>query len=137
MRRLCERMREITSAFLHGTVNRAVISVPVAFSDFAVARIVDAANSVGLTVQRTLRKPAAALLATGLLGERGQTRTVVAFDAGASSVAVTVYVISNGLLREIATVVDHSVGGHDFDNVLADHFADEFRRQRNIDIRER
>jgi len=127
------KLKEAAEAYLGHKVNKAVITVPAYFNDAQRQATKDAGQIAGLEVARIINEPTAASLAYGLDKKEGEK--IVVFDLGGGTFDVSVLEVADGVFRVISTSGDTHLGGDDFDKVLIDHVADEFRRQQGIDLR--
>ena len=127
------KLKEAAEAYLGHRVNKAVITVPAYFNDAQRQATKDAGQIAGLEVMRIINEPTAASLAYGL--DRKTSEKIVVFDLGGGTFDVSVLEVAEGVFRVISTNGDTHLGGDDFDKVLIDHVADEFRKQQGIDLR--
>ncbi|KAH8340842.1 hypothetical protein KR059_007938 [Drosophila kikkawai] len=130
------KMREIAELYLGGKVKDAVITVPAYFNDSQRQATKDAGSIAGLNVLRIINEPTAAALAYGLDKDLKGERNVLIFDLGGGTFDVSILTIDEGSLFEVkATAGDTHLGGEDFDNRMVNHFATEFKRKHNADIK--
>lgn len=122
--------------YLGETVTEAVITVPAYFNDDQRKATVDAGKIAGLEVKRIINEPTAASLAYGLDKEGKGDQTVLVFDLGGGTFDVSILEISDGVFEVKATNGDNHLGGDDWDRCLVDYFANEFKNQNGIDLRE-
>ncbi len=127
------KLKEAAEAYLGHKVNKAVITVPAYFNDAQRQATKDAGQIAGLEVARIINEPTAAALAYGL--ERKEHEKIVVFDLGGGTFDVSVLEVAEGVFRVISTNGDTHLGGDDFDEVLINHVADEFKNQTGIDLR--
>ena len=127
------KLKEAAEAYLGHRVNKAVITVPAYFNDAQRQATKDAGQIAGLEVARIINEPTAAALAYGL--EKKEGEKIVVFDLGGGTFDVSVLEVAEGVFRVISTNGDTHLGGDDFDKVLIDYVADEFKRQQGIDLR--
>ena len=130
---ILRKLKESAEAYLGHKVNKAVITVPAYFNDAQRQATKDAGQISGLEVMRIINEPTAASLAYGL--ERKVTEKIVVFDLGGGTFDVSVLEVAEGVFRVISTNGDTHLGGDDFDRILVDHAAEEFRREHGIDLR--
>ncbi|KAL4747191.1 heat shock 70 kDa protein [Aspergillus terricola var. indicus] len=123
------KMRETAEAFLGGTVNNAVITVPAYFNDSQRQATKDAGLIAGLNVLRIINEPTAAAIAYGLDKKVEGERNVLIFDLGGGTFDVSLLTIEEGIFEVKATAGDTHLGGEDFDNRLVNHFVTEFKRK--------
>src|SRR6202453_4043617 len=127
------KLKEAAEAYLGEKVTKAVITVPAYFNDAQRQATKDAGQIAGLEVARIINEPTAAALAYGL--ERKEHEKIVVFDLGGGTFDVSVLEVADGVFRVIATNGDTHLGGDDFDQVLINWVADEFKKEQGIDLR--
>src|SRR6185503_16330364 len=130
---ILRKLKEAAEAYLGHKVNKAVITVPAYFNDAQRQATKDAGQIAGLEVARIINEPTAAALAYGL--EKKESEKIVVFDLGGGTFDVSCLVVDQGLFRVISTNGDTHLGGDDFDHLLIDHVADEFKKEHGIDLR--
>ena len=130
---ILRELKRIAEEYLGESVDRAVITVPAYFNDAQRQATKDAGEIAGLTVERIINEPTAAALAYGL--EKKTNCKIAVFDLGGGTFDVSVLDIGDGVFEVLSTNGDTHLGGDDFDQVLIDHIADEFRKTEGIDIR--
>ncbi|KAH8892492.1 heat shock protein 70 [Thozetella sp. PMI_491] len=129
------KMRETAEAYLGGTVNNAVVTVPAYFNDSQRQATKDAGLIAGLNVLRIINEPTAAAIAYGLDKKVEGERNVLIFDLGGGTFDVSLLTIEEGIFEVKSTAGDTHLGGEDFDNRLVNHFVNEFKRKyKNKDI---
>ncbi|ODM23624.1 Heat shock 70 kDa protein [Aspergillus cristatus] len=128
------KMRETAEAYLGGTVNNAVITVPAYFSDSQRQATKDSGLIAGLNVLRIINEPTAAAIAYGLDKKGEGERNVLIFDLGGGTFDVSLLTIEEGIFEVKATAGDTHLGGEDFDNRLVNHFVNEFKRKHKKDL---
>lgn len=137
------KIKSITQNEINGPMTDCVISCPVWFGDRQRRSLVDAAEIVGLNVLRIMNDTTASALGYGItktdlpdpsIDANVRPRTVVFVDFGNSSLQVAVVQFVKGKLFVRSTSFDAYLGGRDFDDVLATHFAEEFKSKYKIDI---
>ncbi len=131
---ILREFKRMAEEYLGESVDRAVITVPAYFNDAQRQATKDAGEIAGLTVERIINEPTAAALAYGL--EKKSNAKIVVFDLGGGTFDVSILDIGDGVFEVLSTSGDTHLGGDDFDQVLIDHIADEFRKTEGIDIRE-
>lgn len=114
-------------------ITRAVITVPAYFNDAQRQATKDAGRIAGLEVERIINEPTAAALAYGL--DKKKNGTIAVYDLGGGTFDVSILEIADGVIEVKATNGDTFLGGEDFDNVLIDYVAEEFRKENGIDLR--
>ena len=130
---LLRELKRIAEDYLGEKVESAVITVPAYFNDAQRQATKDAGEIAGLKVERIINEPTAAALAYGL--EKKTNTKIAVFDLGGGTFDVSVLDIGDGVFEVLATNGDGHLGGDDFDQVLIDYLADEFRKTEGIDIR--
>lgn len=129
------KMRETAEAYLGGTVNNAVITVPAYFNDSQRQATKDSGLIAGLNVLRIINEPTAAAIAYGLDKKGGAgERNVLIFDLGGGTFDVSLLTIEEGIFEVKSTAGDTHLGGEDFDNRLVNHFVNEFKRKHKKDL---
>ncbi|BET00225.1 Hypothetical protein NTJ_13041 [Nesidiocoris tenuis] len=128
------KMREIAESYLGKKVNNAVITVPAYFNDSQRQATKDAGQIAGLDVLRIINEPTAAAVAYGLDKKKSGELNVLIFDLGGGTFDVSVLTIADGVFEVKATAGDTHLGGEDFDNRLAQHFSEEFKRKYKKDF---
>jgi molecular chaperone DnaK len=126
-------LKDAAEAYLGEKVDRAVITVPAYFNDSQRQATKDAGAIAGLTVERIVNEPTAATLAYGL--DQKKSGKVAIYDLGGGTFDVSVLDIGDGIFEVLATNGDTHLGGDDFDEVLINFVADEFKKDTGIDIR--
>ncbi len=130
---ILQKMKETAEKFLGKPVKEAVITVPAYFNDAQRQATKDAGKIAGLDVKRIINEPTAAALAYGL--DKKKTGTVAVYDLGGGTFDVSILEIGDGVFEVKATNGDTKLGGEDFDNVLIDYFASEFKKEQSIDLK--
>ncbi|OIW27704.1 heat shock protein 70 [Coniochaeta ligniaria NRRL 30616] len=128
------KMRETAEAYLGGTVNNAVVTVPAYFNDSQRQATKDAGLIAGLNVLRIINEPTAAAIAYGLDKKVEGERNVLIFDLGGGTFDVSLLTIEEGIFEVKSTAGDTHLGGEDFDNRLVNHFVNEFKRKYKKDL---
>jgi molecular chaperone DnaK len=130
---ILRKLKEAAEAYLGHKVNKAVITVPAYFNDAQRQATKDAGQIAGLEVARIINEPTAASLAYGL-DKKGE-ETICVFDLGGGTFDVSNLEVAEGVFRVISTNGDTHLGGDDFDEVLINFVADQFKREQGIDLR--
>ena len=131
--KILRKLKEAAEAYLGHKVNKAVITVPAYFNDAQRQATKDAGQIAGLEVMRIINEPTAAALAYGL--DKKKNEKIVVFDLGGGTFDVSVLEVAEGVFRVISTNGDTHLGGDDFDQVLINYVADEFKKEHGIDLR--
>ena len=127
------KMKETAEAYLGETVSKAVITVPAYFNDAQRQATKDAGKIAGLEVLRIINEPTAAALAYGM--DKGGNRTIAVYDLGGGTFDVSILEIGDGVFEVKSTNGDTFLGGEDFDMRIVDYLADEFKKEKGIDLR--
>ena len=130
---ILQKMKETAEKFLGKPVKEAVITVPAYFNDAQRQATKDAGKIAGLDVKRIINEPTAAALAYGL--DKKKTGTVAVYDLGGGTFDISILEIGDGVFEVKATNGDTKLGGEDFDHVLIDYFASEFKKEQSIDLK--
>jgi molecular chaperone DnaK len=131
--RVLRKLKEAAEAYLGHKINKAVITVPAYFNDAQRQATKDAGQIAGLEVARIINEPTAAALAYGL--DKKEHEKIVVFDLGGGTFDVSCLEVAEGVFRVISTNGDTHLGGDDFDQVLINYVADEFKKENSIDLR--
>ncbi|MCO5276337.1 MAG: molecular chaperone DnaK [Flavobacteriales bacterium] len=129
-----QKMKKTAEDYLGTSVSEAVITVPAYFNDSQRQATKEAGEIAGLKVRRIINEPTAAALAYGL-DKKHKDQKVVVFDCGGGTHDVSVLELGDGVFEVKSTDGDTHLGGDDFDQVLIDWLADEFKKDENIDLR--
>ena len=130
------KMKEVSEAYLGGSIRDAVVTVPAYFNDSQRQATKDAGAIAGLNVLRIINEPTAAAIAYGLDKKSGGERNILIFDLGGGTFDVSVLTIDDGIFEVKSTAGDTHLGGEDFDNRMVNHFVQEFKRKHKKDITE-
>lgn len=130
---ILQKMKETAETYLGEDVTQAVITVPAYFNDAQRQATKDAGKIAGLEVLRIINEPTAAALAYGL--DKKEGKTIAVYDLGGGTFDVSVLEIDDGLFEVKSTNGDTFLGGEDFDMKLVEYFADEFKKENSIDLR--
>jgi len=132
--RVLRKLADDASAYLGEKVTEAVITVPAYFNDAQRQATKDAGKIAGLNVLRVVNEPTAAALAYGM--EKKEHETVLVFDLGGGTFDVSILDVGDGVCEVRSTSGDTHLGGDDFDKVVVDWLAEEFKKENGIDLRE-
>jgi molecular chaperone DnaK len=127
------KMKQTAEDYLGETVSDAVITVPAYFNDAQRQATKDAGKIAGLNVLRIINEPTAAALAYGL--DKKHEKTIAVFDLGGGTFDVSILELGDGVFEVKSTNGDTYLGGEDFDHILVEHLAEEFKREQGIDLR--
>ncbi len=130
---ILQKMKVDAEAYLGEKVEKAVITVPAYFDDAQRQATKQAGEIAGLEVVRIINEPTAAALAYGL--DKQHSHTIVVYDLGGGTFDVTTLELGEGVFQVKATNGDTHLGGDDFDKVILDFLADEFKKENGIDLR--
>ena len=132
---ILQYMKKYAEGYLGEPVTKAVITVPAYFNDAQRQATKDAGKIAGLEVERIINEPTAAALAFGI-DKTDKEQKVLVFDLGGGTFDVSILDLADGTFEVLATAGDNRLGGDDFDNVLVDWMADEFKREHHgIDLK--
>ena len=129
-----QKMKKIAEDFLGSEVTEAVVTVPAYFNDSQRQATKEAGEVAGLTVRRIINEPTAAALAYGL-DKRSKDMTIAVYDLGGGTFDISILDLGEGVFEVKSTNGDTHLGGDDFDRVLIDFLADEFKKQENMDLK--
>ncbi len=128
------KLKTDAETYLGSTVTDAVITVPAYFNDAQRKATQEAGTIAGLNVLRIINEPTSAALAYGL-DKKGEEKVIV-YDLGGGTFDVTILEIGDGTFEVLATDGNAFLGGDDFDNVIIDWLAEDFKTEFGIDLRE-
>ena len=131
---ILQKMKQTVDEYLGESIEEAVITVPAYFSDAQRQATKDAGKIAGLEVLRIINEPTAAAMAYGL--DKKHDEKIAVFDLGGGTFDISILEIGEGVFDVKATNGDTFLGGDDFDNRLISFFADEFKKDSGIDLRE-
>jgi len=130
---ILKKIKEDAEAYLGEKVEKAVITVPAYFDDAQRQATKQAGEIAGLEVVRIINEPTAAALAYGL--DKKQSQTIAVYDLGGGTFDITILELGDGVFEVKATNGDTHLGGDDFDQVILNHLADEFKKDNGVDLR--
>ncbi|MDW7671301.1 MAG: Hsp70 family protein, partial [Bacillota bacterium] len=131
---ILQKLKTDAESYLGETVKDAVITVPAYFTDSQRQATKDAGKIAGLNVLRIINEPTAASLAYGLDKTEIQQKVLV-YDLGGGTFDVSILELGDGVFEVLATNGNNHLGGDDFDQVLMEYIADEFKKQEGVDLR--
>ncbi|HTI93169.1 MAG TPA: molecular chaperone DnaK [Puia sp.] len=131
---ILQKMKKTAEDYLGQEVTEAVITVPAYFNDAQRQATKEAGEIAGLTVRRIVNEPTAAALAYGL-DKAGKDEKIAVFDLGGGTFDVSILELGDGVFEVKSTNGDTHLGGDDFDKVVMDWLADEFKKEENVDLR--
>lgn len=129
-----QKMKKTAEDYLGMEVTRAVITVPAYFDDAQRQATKEAGEIAGLKVERIINEPTAAALAYGL-DKKNDDMKIAVYDLGGGTFDISVLELGDGVFEVKSTNGDTHLGGDDFDQVIIDWLADEFKNEENIDLR--
>ncbi|GHO83999.1 molecular chaperone DnaK [Dictyobacter formicarum] len=130
---ILQKLKADAEARLGEPVTQAVITVPAYFNDAQRQATKDAGRIAGLEVLRIINEPTAASLAYGL--DKKSDQTIAVYDLGGGTFDISILQLGEGVFEVKSTNGDTHLGGDDFDQLIMDWIADEFRREQGIDLR--
>ncbi|MBN9384850.1 MAG: molecular chaperone DnaK [Chitinophagaceae bacterium] len=131
---ILQKMKKTAEDYLGQEVTEAVITVPAYFNDAQRQATKEAGEIAGLTVRRIVNEPTAAALAYGL-DKAGKDEKIAVFDLGGGTFDISILELGDGVFEVKSTNGDTHLGGDDFDKVIMDWLADEFKKDENVDLR--
>jgi molecular chaperone DnaK len=130
---ILQKMKQTAEDYLGETVTDAVVTVPAYFNDSQRQATKDAGKISGLNVLRIINEPTAAALAYGL--EKKEEEKIAVFDLGGGTFDISILELGDGVFEVKSTNGDTFLGGEDFDQLIIDYVADEFKKEQGIDLR--
>lgn len=131
---ILQKLKSDAESYLGQTVTEAVITVPAYFTDAQRQATKDAGRIAGLDVKRIINEPTAAALAYGM-DKLDQEKKILVFDLGGGTFDVSILEIGDGTFEVLATAGNNRLGGDDFDQIVIDYLADEFKKAEGVDLR--
>ncbi|MEG2634644.1 MAG: Hsp70 family protein, partial [Oscillospiraceae bacterium] len=130
---ILQKLKADAEAYLGEKVSEAVITVPAYFNDAQRQATKDAGTIAGLDVKRIINEPTAAALAYG--ADKEQEQKIMVYDLGGGTFDVSIIEMGDGVQEVLATAGNNRLGGDDFDKIVMDYFADEFKKENGVDLR--
>ena len=130
---ILQQMKKTAEDYLGQEITEAVITVPAYFSDSQRQATKEAGEIAGLTVRRIINEPTAAALAHGL-DKRHDNIKVAVFDLGGGTFDISILELGNGIFEVKSTNGNTHLGGDDFDQVIIEWLANEFRKDEGVDL---
>ena len=130
---ILQKIKADAEDYLGEKVTQAVITVPAYFDDSQRQATKQAGEIAGLEVLRIINEPTAAALAYGL--DKKNAHTIAVYDLGGGTFDISILELGEGVTEVKSTNGDTHLGGDDFDQVIIDHIADEFKKEHNVDLR--
>ncbi len=131
---ILQKMKKTAEDYLGQEVTEAVITVPAYFNDAQRQATKEAGEIAGLNVRRIVNEPTAAALAYGL-DKKHTDQKIAVFDLGGGTFDISILELGDGVFEVKSTNGDTHLGGDDFDKVIMDWLAEEFKNQEAIDLR--
>lgn len=130
-----QKMKKTAEDYLGEEVTQAVITVPAYFSDSQRQATKEAGEIAGLKVERIVNEPTAAALAYGV-DKSNKDMKIAVFDLGGGTFDISILDFGGGVFEVLSTNGDTHLGGDDFDQVIIDWLADEFKNDEGVDLRQ-
>jgi len=130
---ILQKMKQAAEDYTGNKITHAVITVPAYFNDAQRQATKDAGEVAGLMVERIINEPTAAALAYGM--DKKADQTIAVYDLGGGTFDISILEIGDGVFEVKSTNGDTHLGGDDFDQMLIDYIADEFKKLEGIDLR--
>ena len=132
---ILQKMKKTAEDYLGQEVTEAVITVPAYFSDSQRQATKEAGQIAGLEVKRIVNEPTAAALAYGV-DKANKDMKIAVFDLGGGTFDISILEFGGGVFEVLSTNGDTHLGGDDFDQVIIDWMANEFRYQEGVDLKQ-
>ena len=132
---ILQKIKSDVESYLGETVTDAVITVPAYFTDSQRQATKDAGQIAGLNVKRIINEPTAAALAYGMDKEEGNHKIMV-FDLGGGTFDVSILELGDGVFEVLSTRGNNSLGGDDFDAIIVDYIANQFKSENGVDLKQ-
>ncbi len=130
---ILQKMKKTAEDYLGQEINEAVITVPAYFNDAQRQATKEAGEIAGLNVRRIINEPTAAALAYGL-DKKSIDQKIAVFDLGGGTFDISILELGDGVFEVKSTNGDTHLGGDDFDKVIMDWLAEEFKKDEAIDL---
>ncbi len=131
---ILQKMKKTAEDYLGQEVTEAVITVPAYFSDSQRQATKEAGQIAGLEVKRIVNEPTAAALAYGV-DKANKDMKIAVFDLGGGTFDISILEFGGGVFEVLSTNGDTHLGGDDFDQVIIDWLADEFKQEEGADLK--
>jgi molecular chaperone DnaK len=131
---ILQKMKSTAEDYLGTTITEAVVTVPAYFNDAERQATKEAGQIAGLDVKRIINEPTAAALAYGL-DKKNKDMKIAVYDLGGGTFDISILELGDGVFEVKSTNGDVHLGGDDFDMKIINWLADEFKSERNIDLR--
>lgn len=130
---ILQKIKADAESYLGGKVTQAVITVPAYFDDSQRQATKQAGEIAGLEVLRIINEPTAAALAYGL--DKKNVHTIAVYDLGGGTFDISILELGDGVYEVKSTNGDTHLGGDDFDQVILDYIASEFKKEHGVDLK--
>ena len=130
---ILQKIKKDAENYLGGKVTQAVITVPAYFDDSQRQATKQAGEIAGLEVLRIINEPTASALAYGL--DKKNAHTIAIYDLGGGTFDISILELGEGVYEVKSTNGDTHLGGDDFDQLIIDHLATEFKKDQDVDLR--
>ena len=131
---ILQKLKADAESYLGEKVTDAVITVPAYFTDAQRQATKDAGRIAGLDVKRIINEPTAASIAYGF-DKDGKEEKILVFDLGGGTFDVSILELGDGAFEVLSTSGNNRLGGDDFDDILVDYMASEFKKQEGVDLK--
>lgn len=131
---ILQKMKKTAEDYLGTEVTRAVITVPAYFNDAQRQATKEAGEIAGLTVERIINEPTAAALAYGM-DKSHKDQKIAVYDLGGGTFDISILDLGDGVFEVLSTNGDTHLGGDDFDDVIINWMADEFKSDEGVDLK--
>ncbi len=131
---ILQKMKKTAEDYLGQEVTRAVITVPAYFNDAQRQATKEAGEIAGLTVERIINEPTAAALAYGM-DKNHKDQKIAVYDLGGGTFDISILDLGDGVFEVLSTNGDTHLGGDDFDDVIINWMADEFKSEEGVDLK--
>ena len=131
---ILQKLKADAESYLGEKVTEAVITVPAYFTDAQRQATKDAGRIAGLDVKRIINEPTAASIAYGF-DKDGKDEKILVFDLGGGTFDVSILELGDGAFEVLSTSGNNRLGGDDFDEILVNYIADEFKKTDGVDLR--
>ncbi len=132
---ILQKMKKTAEDYLGQEVTQAVITVPAYFNDSQRQATKEAGEIAGLKVERIINEPTAAALAYGL-DKKANDQKIAVFDLGGGTFDISILELGDGVFEVLSTDGDTHLGGDDFDQVIIDWLAEEFKKDEGVDLKQ-
>ncbi len=129
-----QNLKKTAEDYLGAEVKKAVITVPAYFNDSQRQATKDAGTIAGLDVVRIINEPTAASLAYGI--DKKKNEKIAVYDLGGGTFDISILEVGEGVFEVLSTNGNTHLGGDDFDQVLLNYIADEFKKDQGIELRQ-